>query len=51
MKLLARIATHHACHLVEDQYKASSKVAYTVEASALAEYDTFVNLESNKSYA
>ncbi|ETP39613.1 hypothetical protein F442_12926 [Phytophthora nicotianae P10297] len=51
MKRLARIATHHACDLVEDQYKVRSKVVYTVEASALPGYDTFVNPESSKSYA
>ncbi|ETO83016.1 hypothetical protein F444_02888 [Phytophthora nicotianae P1976] len=28
MKLLVRIATHHACDLVEDQYKASTKVDF-----------------------
>ncbi|KAF1782985.1 hypothetical protein JG687_00014338 [Phytophthora cactorum] len=38
MKLLARIATHHACDLVEELYRASRNVTYTVSTSSCGVY-------------
>ncbi|KAG4225350.1 hypothetical protein PC116_g26214 [Phytophthora cactorum] len=45
MNLLARIATHHACDVVEEQYKSSTAVEYGIEASTFPSYETFI--ESN----
>ncbi|KAG3071951.1 hypothetical protein PI124_g20945 [Phytophthora idaei] len=35
MQMLARIATHHACNIVEEQYTACQKSNYNVIASGL----------------
>ncbi|KAG2889234.1 hypothetical protein PC118_g19238 [Phytophthora cactorum] len=40
MNLLARIVTHHACDLVEEQYKSSTTIEYEIETSTLLSYAT-----------
>ncbi|KAG3054276.1 hypothetical protein PC122_g22086 [Phytophthora cactorum] len=50
MNLLARIATHHACDVVEEQYKSSTAVEYGIEASTFPSYETLVNPETKQNY-
>lgn len=47
MQLLARIAAHHACNLVEQQYKASQQTDYIVKSSG--QTSAFQTLESKES--